>query len=162
MKRHRWIIVAAGIALALPAQAFGQGLVEDIGGTELIIYRFPGVRDDGSGSGAGVATVFQCTNFSGVNETIRFVVREFNAGVVANSAFTIAHLNTLTASTHVTNPLSNSVSLGTGAVVGGTVAIAATSTSLVCTAMILDASASGPEGIGLHGVRFNPAPFSQE
>jgi hypothetical protein len=41
---------------------------------EIIIYRFPGVKDD---LGTQVATVFHCTNFSGVTETIRFVTRNF-------------------------------------------------------------------------------------
>ena len=36
--------------------------------------RVSSVRDDG-GVFAGVATVFRCTNFSGVTESIRFVTR---------------------------------------------------------------------------------------
>ena len=48
---------------------------------EVIIYRFPGVKDDGGPNFTGVATVFHCTNFSGTQETMRFVTRNA-AGVL--------------------------------------------------------------------------------
>jgi hypothetical protein len=70
MKAIYWIIAAAALALVQPTPASAAA-----GGPEVIIYRFPGVRDDGGPSSIGVATVFHCTNFSGVPETIRFVTR---------------------------------------------------------------------------------------
>ena len=111
----------------------------------------------------GVATSFICTNFSGVAENFRIVVRDAGGGVVVNRATSnIPHLVTVTWSTHDTNLLIDS-NLLTGAVAQGTAAIAATSTSVVCTAMIIDAaSSSSPQGIELHGIRLSPIPGTQE
>src|SRR5215475_2467816 len=68
MKAIHWITAAAALALGLPAPADAS-----ITDPEIIIYRFPGVRDDGGGVFIGVATVFFCTNFSGVTENARLV-----------------------------------------------------------------------------------------
>jgi hypothetical protein len=174
MKAARWIILAAAIAFVLPAQAQDRpsgptladqepGAARDAGGTELILYRFPGVRDNGGGSNAGVATVFHCTNFSGATETIRIVIRDSDTAVLANTAFNIFHLNTRTASTHSTSLYLDDFVLSPGSVIAqGTAAIAATSTSIICTAMTIDAASASPVGIALRGIRFNPAPGSQE
>ncbi len=160
MKVVRWMTAVAGIASVLSVQApdwaFGA-----IGDPEIILYRYPGVLDNGGAANAGVATTFHCTNFSGVSETIRFVIRDFSAGVVANFSFTITHLTTRTLSTHLIN-LYLGANLNTGAIAQGTAAIAATSTSIVCTAMVVDAASFSPQGIALHGIRFNPIPGSQE
>ena len=172
MKGVRWSIAAVGIAFALSAQAqdraiepaaADQGLPRNIGGTELILYRFPGVTDNGGGSYTGVATAFHCTNFSGVTETLRIVVRDSDGGDVANFAFLILHLQTSTISTHNTTVFLDNVVLSPGISISqGTAAIAATSTRIICTAMIVDAAATNPVGIALRGIRFNPAPGSQE
>jgi hypothetical protein len=53
------MVAVAGVAFGLPAPA--SGAPSD---PEVIIYRFPGVRDSGGGDNIGVATVFHCTNFS--------------------------------------------------------------------------------------------------
>src|SRR5262245_596537 len=63
MKAIHWTIAAASLVIVQPAQA-------GINDPEVIIYRFPGIRD----TGGDVATVFHCTNFSGVLETVRFVI----------------------------------------------------------------------------------------
>jgi len=97
MKALRWIIVVAGMALALPTQAPGG-----FGDAEEILYRVSGVRDNGGADNTGVATSFHCTNFSGVFETIRFVIRGANATVLANTALGLNHLETGTMSTHPT------------------------------------------------------------
>jgi hypothetical protein len=81
------------IAMAVPVQA-------GINDPEVIIYRFPGVLDNGGGSNAGVATSFHCTNFSGATEIIRFATRNGSGSLVSNQAFNIEHLRTTTASTH--------------------------------------------------------------
>jgi hypothetical protein len=133
------------------------------GGDELILYRFPGVRDNGGPNFDGVATSFHCTNFSGVDETLRFVLRNKDGTVWANFAATVPHLLTYTVSTHNTGAFLEDAFLSPGVLINqGTVAIAATSTSIVCTAMIVDASAANPIGVSLRGIRFNPAPGSQE
>jgi len=150
------IIAVAAIAFGLPASA--EAAQTD---PEVIIYRFPGVRDDGSLAFVGVATVFHCTNFSGANEIIRWVTRDSGGSLVNNTFFGIPHLQTITVGTHISRAYS-SVSLGTGAVIQGTTAIAATSINVICTAMTIDASTTAPIGVALRGIRFNPVPGSQE
>jgi len=161
MKIVRLLTAVAGIASVLSLQAPEQALGAQ-GDPELILYRFPGVFDNGIGAGFGVATVFHCTNFSGVTETMRIVIRDIFAGVVANFPASLPHLRTLTFTTHAVSLYSSQTVLLTGPVSSGTAAIAATSTSVVCTAMTIDAAASSPQGIALHGIRFNPVPGSQE
>src|SRR5262245_4623483 len=70
MKTIHWIIAAAALASAQPTPASAG-----VNDPEVIIYRVPGVRDDGGGSGVGVATVFVCTNFSGAEENLRKIGR---------------------------------------------------------------------------------------
>src|SRR5262249_26223436 len=61
MKAIHWIIAAAALLSAQPAQA-------GVNDPEVIIYRFSGLFDNGGADFQGVATVFHCTNFSGVDE----------------------------------------------------------------------------------------------
>ena len=151
MKHARFAIIA--IALSVPAAA--QAATTD---PEVIIYRFPGVRDDGS----GVVTVFHCTNFSGATETLRFVTRRNDGFLLQNDTATIPHLATVTASTQNAIAYSETLILASGVVAQGTTAIAATSTSIICTAMTIDATITKVVGVALRGVRFSPAPGSQE
>jgi hypothetical protein len=110
-----------------------------------------------------VATTFHCTNFSGVTETIRIVIRNFNSTLVSNSAFNINHLQTVTKSTHGTVQTEDLPHLSPGIALNqGTAAIAATSVFIVCTAVTIDASTIVPVGVALRMIRFNPAPGSQE
>jgi len=157
MKKFQALIVSVlAIAMATPASA-------GVNDPEVIIYRFPGVRDDGGVTFVGIATVFSCTNFSGAIETVRFVTRDAGTSIKTNTPFSVSHLDTLTAPTHrvalYDAVLSN---LSTGSVVAGTTAIAATSTNIICTAMLIDAANVKPDGVALRGIRFNPAPGSQE
>jgi hypothetical protein len=157
MKAIQWIIAVAALTFVQPAQAAQTD-------PEVIIYRFPGVFDDGGVNNAGVATSFHCTNFSGVPENIRFVTRSVSGALLTNIAVPIAHLATLTASTHQTVLYDNELNalLATGQVRQGTTAIAATTTSIICTAVTIDAASASPVGLALRGVRFSPIPGSQE
>ena len=157
MKARYWIIAAAALSFVQLAPA--NATVVD---PEVIIYRFPGVRDNGGGTDTGVATVFHCTNFSGTTETLRFVTRGFEGVLIQNTVVPILHLQTKTVSTHDTVAYNDDVNLATGLVRQGTTAIAATSTSVICTAMTIDASTAAPVGVALRGIRFSPAPGSQE
>ena len=157
MKVIHWITAAAALAFVQPAPASAA-----VGDPEVIIYRFPGVLDDGSVGILGVATVFHCTNFGGATETIRFVTRNTGGDLLQNTTTSIAHLATRTAATHATNSYNTLVNIGTGLVNPGTTAIAATSTNIICTAMVLDAANPKPDGVSLRGIRFNPVPGSQE
>jgi len=156
MKVIHWVIAAAALSFVQPAQAG----VNDL---EVIIYRFPGVFDSGGTDNAGVATVFFCTNFSGVTENIRFVTRQSNATIATNLVVALSHLTTSITVTHPTFAYSDAgpSNLATG-FIQGTVAIAATSINVICTAMTIDASTAAPVGVALRGIRFNPIPGSQE
>jgi hypothetical protein len=157
MKAIQWMsALATAIAMSGPAFAATSD-------PEVIIYRFPGVYDDGSPSVQGVATTFHCTNFSGVPENIRLVTRGSGGALLSNMVFTVQHLATLTAPTHETLLYADGLSvLNTGGISQGTTAIAATSINIVCTAVTLDASSNVPNGFALRGIRFNPLPGSQE
>jgi len=154
MKAIHWIIAAAALASFQPAQA-------GINDPEIIIYRFPGVKDDGGGANVGIATVFLCTNFSGVSENIRFAARSDGGALLTNGFHTTGHLVTVTMFTHL-NAAYTGITTPTGAVNSGTMAIAATSINVICTAMTIDAANTKPVGIALRGIRFNPVPGSQE
>jgi len=152
------------VSSLLLATLLGLGTAQaQVGGTEIVLYRFAGVRDDGGGIGMGVATVFHCTNFSGVTETIRFVLRDFDATLISNRTVNIAHLRTIAVSTHDDVAYAHTDFLSSATpIMEGSLAIAATTTSIVCTAMTIDASNPVPVGVSLHGVRFSPIPGTEE
>ena len=155
MKAIHWI-VAAALACSLPAPASAA-----VGSPEVVVYRFSGVKDDGNADFVGTATVFSCTNFSGVTETLRFVTRHLDGTIRQNDTVPINHLQTTILVTHGVRAYGLQFGLATN-VVQGTTAIAATSTNILCTAMILDAANAQFAGVSLRGIRFNPAPGSQE
>jgi len=154
------------ISLAVVSAALAVGMaapvVAGVNDPEVIIYRFPGVTDNGGGFELGIATAFHCTNFSGATENIRFATRRSDGGLVSNAVFPIAHLATLSVSTHNTGAYVEPMVLNTNMVTQGTTAIAATSINVICTAMTIDASALVPIGVALRGIRFSPVPGSQE
>ena len=155
MNGLRWVIAVATVAFITPAQAATTD-------PEVILYRVSGVSDSGGNANTGVATSFHCTNFSGVTETVRIVLRAKTATLLTNVAFTVQHLETHTTSTKATNLFSDDTVLNSGLVFQGTAAIAATSTNIICTSMIVDAAATAPAGISLRMLRFNPIPGTQE
>jgi len=158
MKTVQALVVSTALAIgmATPASA-------GVNDPEVIIYRFPGVQDDGSANFAGVATKFLCTNFSGLAESMRFATRDQDGTLLSNQTAPINHLQSVTAVTHGVNSSNgNQKLLLTTIVREGTTAIAATSTSIICTAAVVDAAATKPQGLALRGIRFNPVPGSQE
>ena len=157
MKAIHSMIAALGLAFVQPAPA--NAAVTD---PEVIIYRFPGVIDNGGGTFTGVATLFICTNFSGAPETIRFATRGSGGGLITNIPLSIDHLQTRKAATHGPMSYGADILLNTPGVFGGTTAIAATSINIICTGMAINASTEAPVGVALRGIRFNPVPGSQE
>jgi len=152
MNSARCMLAVAALAFTMPAQAA-------VGDPEVIIYRVSGMVDDGGGG--GFATSFHCTNFSGVPETLRIVLRpQGGTTIVTNQPFAINHLQTLILSTHHVTPYADT-NLATGAF-QGTAAIAATSINMTCTAMQVQTNTTIPQGIALHMTRFNPIAGTQE
>jgi hypothetical protein len=168
MKQFVGVTVALTALMIAPAfaqdrttdsAAFAPGLTTD---PQVQIYRFTGVRDDGGAATAGVATSFHCTNFSGANENLRIQIRNYLGTVAKDITFVLAHNRTFTMSTHATNAFAEDSFLDTGVVNQGSARIWATSTSVICTASTIDAAASVPYGVDLHGIRFNPIPGTEE
>lgn len=171
----RWMIAIAVIAFVLPAQAQDRalgtapptgpavGALQGSGPLQLL-YIFPGVSDDGGAPNAGVATAVHCTHFSGAGETVQIAVINFNGGVVANvqTGTPLANVHTMTATTHLTALYAEDLLLATGLVNQGVLMLWATTVNMVCTAQVVDAAAAIPNGIDLHGIRFNSWPGTQE
>jgi hypothetical protein len=153
MHALRSIIAVAALAVYGPAYAA-------IGDPEVIIYRVSGVAD--SGGATGVATTFHCTNFSGVTENVRIVVRATAGNILANLDQQVPHLWTVSASTKDTIIYTENIQLATGGIPQGTAAIAATSVNVTCTAMQVESNNTSPVGIKLHMTRFNPISGTQE
>ena len=152
MKTLRCAIAAAALAFTVPAQAA-------VGDPEVIIYRISGVIDNNT----GFATIFWCTNFSGVPETLRIVVRGPTSTLVANNPVTVNHLNTAALATRDVNLFTGETNMNTGVIdPGGTAAIAATSVNITCTAAQIQHFTTGPISLPLHMTRFNPIPSTQE
>jgi hypothetical protein len=169
MKLARWIIAAAAIASILPANAQeratrGVLFPPTTSPTDpiLLIYRASGVRDDGSGPSAGVATVFLCTNLSSANELLTVLVRNFDGTLLASSTVGIGSAQTYTMSTHGIVAFFSDQNLATGLVDQGYVAIGSTTTEMTCSVLIVDAANSKPAGLPLHMVRYNPSPGTME
>ena len=158
MKTIHWIVATAAFVFAEPVQA-------GINDPEVIIYRFPGVRHETIQSTGSpqqiIATIFLCTNFSGVTETLRFVTRRNDGALTTNLTTNIAHLATVAVGTGANAAYTLQLDLVTG-VVQGTTALAATSTNIICTAMTIDPANTKPVGVALRGIRFSPVPGSQE
>jgi len=150
MNSVRCMLAVAALAFAMPAQAA-------VGDPEIIIYRVAGMVDDAAG---GTASSIHCTNFSGVTETLRVVLRSQNSTIVFNNTFPVNHLNTIILSTHDVTIYSDT-NLATNSF-QGTAAIAATSINMTCTAMQVQSNITIPTGIALHMTRFNPIAGTQE
>ena len=148
-------ILLASIA-SVAAPAFADS------GPQQVLYIFPGATDSGSAADTGVATVFHCFSFSPVQETVQMVVRNFNGTILKNTTLAITQFQTLTVVTHATNLYPMTSELLTGELDHGVLGISATSSNIVCTAQVVDASATVPNGIDLHGTRFNPISGTQE
>ena len=146
MTKIQTLVVSAALAIGMAAPV--SAAVND---PEVLIYRFPGVRDDGGAQNVGVATVFHCTNFSGATEMMRFVTREFDGTLKTNAFPPINHLSSLTIVTHIVAAYGNNqLSMATGAVLQGTTAIAATSINIICTVETINASTAAPTGVARH------------
>jgi hypothetical protein len=158
MKISRLIVAAAAIVFVLPAHPARPAVTDPV----VSLYFYPGVRDNGGGAGTGVATSIHCVNFSGATEKLQYVVFNFDSSIKANLNLNIGQDQTRTASTHDTVLYAEDLILNTGVVNQGSAIVGATSVDIVCTAQVLDAAAATPNGIDLHGLRFNAVPSTAE
>jgi len=157
MKSLRHLIAVGAVAFTMPAQVTvpAQAGIND---PEVLIYRLSGVIDDNS----GFATSIYCTNFSGVIETVRVVIRAADSTLKANVPSNVAHLNTTVWSTRDVILYTNDINLNTGPVNLGTAAIAATSVNVTCNAVQVQFANTNPITAPLHMTRFSPIAGSEE
>jgi hypothetical protein len=162
------IVAIAAIAFALPIHAADRTASPplpptSVGGPLALNYVVPGVFDNGGAFNAGVATLFHCTNTSTTSENVQIVVRTFDGTIVGNVTFSMASASTITSGTHQTALFTEDVTLSAGTTINqGQAFIFATSQFVFCSAMIVDAAATIPNGIALHMVRFGPLQGTQE
>jgi hypothetical protein len=158
MRISQLMLAAAAVALVLPVQPAKPAVGDPVES----LYFFPGARDNGAGTGTGVATSVHCVNFSDATEKLQYVVFNFDSSIKANLNLNIGLHQTRTASTHDTVLYAEDLILNTGVVNQGSVLVGGTSVNIVCTAQVVDASAAIPNGIDLHGLRFNPISSTAE
>ena len=87
--------VLESIALAAPA---APALAAS--GPSQVLYIFPGVADDGGGTGTNLTTVVHRFSFSLAQETFQFVVRNFDGSILKNTTFNMNRFQTVTVATH--------------------------------------------------------------
>jgi hypothetical protein len=148
-------LIALAAVLAQPASAITFPSLTTI-------YVGTGVRDGGGANNTGIATVFHCSNVSGVSATVRFLV--LNAGGAFQASVTIVfpHGVTQTVSTNFTSPYIETDELATGVVNQGVVNIESTESGVFCSAETIDAAAATPIGVTRPLVRVNPHPGTVE
>ena len=152
MTKIQALVASAALAIGMAAPVSAG-----VNDPEIIIYRFPGVIASNN-----TGTVFLCTNFSGVTETIRFVTRQTDTSILHNQTINVNHLATVAAATRGVAAYTIQLPLSPPNAVQGTTAIAATSTNIICTAMNIDPVNTATDGVALRGIRFSPVPGSQE
>ena len=137
--------------------------VAEVSGPLKLVYRIPGVRDNGGAVNVGITTVAICTSYSDIPEKMEFSVYEYDGtqkGQLLKAS--ISPSGSLTMVTHGTNVYLADAFFATGVVVGGHMFIRSSTPKVVCTAMVLDASAAAPSGVALHSVRHNSPAGVQE
>jgi len=147
-------VVALAAAIAQPVSAVTFPSLTTI-------YVGSGVRDSGGTEFTGIATVFNCSNVSGVAAQVRFLVLGLDGQIEASQTIDLAHGATRTAATHLEATFDSDFNLATGVVGQGVVNIESTQSAVFCNAMVTDADAAG-NGITLPLVRVNPHPGTVE
>jgi hypothetical protein len=146
-------IAAAPLAGAIPAHAQTPNQ---------LLYLYSGISDNGGSAHLGTASVIHCSNFSGADAAIQFVVFNRDGTLKANITALMENSGTITAGTHTTAVYFIDVPLFTGPISQGFAVVVGSSPYFVCTAEVVDAAALNPIGIARHGIRYTPIPGTQE
>lgn len=164
--------LAVTVALAFTVSGTAQDRTNSLGNgvapmattdPEMMIYRVAGVVNSSTTTMSGAATSFMCYSNSAANEKVRIRILNWNGQLEGDIYYVIQSKRTLTFSTQLTALLAEDAVVAGGKVINqGTAAIIATSKEVYCSAMVVDAAATVPNGIALHMVRFNPAPGTVE
>ncbi len=163
MKSLPFIAAIALLAASLPAHAQSAQDAKDVGDKRKVIYRVAGVRDNGGLANAGIATLFQCTNLSPLDEMFEFNLRSSSGETISSQGFIFGPRISFTVATHTTLAFIETAVMKPGTVIStGVMTIFSTNINAVCNAMIVDASTASPQGIALHMQRYNPIAMTQE
>jgi hypothetical protein len=126
------------------------------------IYVGTGVTDDGGLASSGVATVFHCSNVSGITASIRFLVLNNAGNSVGDLTLPVEHGVTQSVATHFTAAYA-SVSLDLDFNINqGVVNIESTQSAVFCSAETINAATAAPVGVPRPLVRVNPHPGTAE
>jgi hypothetical protein len=156
---HKSLFAAA---LAAAPLAFAQPAAAITFPSLTTIYVGAGVTDSQGFTTVGnFATAFACTNVSGQTASLRFLVLSSGGAVLASVPWQLTHGRHVLAATRNIAAFSE-VLLNTGTLLHGTVNIESTQSGVFCTAMMVDATTAGPNGIALNLVRINPHPGAVE
>ena len=149
----------------LTAVAFAAALVQPASAITFskltTIYVGSGVTDSAHADLLGSKTAFICSNVSGQNATLRFLVLGKQGGLSANASTTVPHGGTRVA---VTNPVTgflHDLNLTTSAIGHGVINIESTQSGVFCNAIVVEADKLAV-GYPLCLVRINPHPGSVE
>jgi hypothetical protein len=116
-----------------------------------------------AGNQTGVATTILCSNVSGVAVQVRVLIISPGGTITFTRTAGLSHAQTATFSTRATVLfVDEDFLLNTSSISQGVVNVEATNSAVFCTAVIVDAAASIPNGIPLHLVRVNPHPGTVE
>jgi len=155
MKKSLLFIALAALAFPIAPSAFAITFA-----SLTTIYIGTGVHEDGDiGDGA---TVFHCSNVSGISTSVRFLVLNSTGAVAASSTQALAHGATVTVSTGAVDGYPNEIDIAAGTVTQGVVNIESLQSGVFCNAMTVDASPADPVGFTLPLVRVNPHPGTAE
>ena len=163
--------LAIACLVALPIAGTGQAQTRAEGKAPQVrafpdltpIYRVAGVADSGDGPNDGFATVVHCTNFAASNKQVQFIVRDFQGNGMARSTHAVSAHATFTAATHISFVFVEDAVLTRDTPINqGSMIIKATTRKVHCSAMIIDAGASVPNGIALSLTRLNQEKNAQE
>jgi hypothetical protein len=128
------------------------------------IYVGTGVRDNGGGDNSGLATAFHCSNVSGTNVQIRFLVLRDDGSGAGAITRPVPHGGSITVSTHLTAFFIEDDVVSPSIVIGrGVINIESTESAVFCQAYITEAATTVPDSaIPLKLIRVNPHPGTVE
>ena len=152
-------IFTAAIAvatLALPGANYARATTFP---APTLIYLASGVNDTKFVQNS--ATAVHCTNVSGQDAAVTWRFYSAAGAIKGDHTATVAHAATYTVATQNIISFSETI-VDTGIINQGMVTVLSTQSAVFCTAMILDDSQNGPNGVDLHMVRFNPHPGAVE
>ena len=111
---------------------------------------------------ANTTGVVSCANVSGQTANLRVLILNFNGAVADTHTQALAHGANMTVGTRGAASLSITSMDTPAPLLNGTVNIESTESAVFCTAMLIDKTTPGPNGVTLRLVRSNGHPGAEE